>query len=116
MKATGLRIGNYYYGCSRKQLEIVTGQTIAQRESGELPCMKPIPLTEEWLLKFGFKKDTWTNNDLIIGHWWNNGSILITDDFKLDGQEDMKPLQYLHQLQNLFYCLCGEELTFKSEI
>jgi hypothetical protein len=52
MKANELRIGNYYYGCSRKQLEIVTGQTIAQRESGELPCMKGVPLTEEWFEQF----------------------------------------------------------------
>jgi|688.fasta_scaffold1937398_1 hypothetical protein len=87
MTATELRIGNYYYGCSRKQLEIVTGQTIAQRESGELPCMKPIPLTEEWLLKL--PKD-------------------------LDLKDIPSWINYIHELQNWYFIQnkCKKELIF----
>jgi hypothetical protein len=119
MKANELRIGNYYQYASDYGITYAQVQEIKHNQFGLLSdfdgtnfeICKPIPLTEEWLLKFGFKKDTWTNNDLIIGHWWNNDSILITDDFKLDGQEDMKPLQYVHQLQNLYFALTNEELT-----
>ena len=127
MKATELRIGNLviyeqttHYITLVDNLGCIETRWINQliNESDyicSIGTIKPIPLTEEWLLKFGFKKDTWTDNGLIIGSWWNNGSILITDDFKLDGQEQMKSLQYVHQLQNLYFALVGEELTFKSE-
>ncbi len=105
MKATELRIGNYYYGCSRKQLEIVTGQTIAQRESGELPCMKGVPLTEEWLLKFGFEK---------IGTYFkiNNEFEILTDNgrYYYYINLDRLYLNSIHQLQNLYFALTGEEL------
>lgn len=78
---------------------------------------KPIPLTEEWLLKFGFellvrkssdgykntifsmKNPSWTLMELDKGYgvkFWQGNSLL-----------------YVHQLQNLYHCLCGEELTIK---
>ena len=118
MKATELRINNLVYNdFTRKQMEVYPMMIVQLSKMDNLDNsnIKPIPLTEDWLLKFGFKKDTWTDNGLIIGSWWNNGSILITDDFKLDGQEEMKSLQYVHQLQNLYFALTNEELTFKSE-
>jgi hypothetical protein len=75
MKANELRIGNYVYDTLGKvnkiDLEAIT--YVVKEPHNQV---KPIPLTEEWLLKFGFEKDTWTNNDLIIGHWWDNGRIL----------------------------------------
>jgi hypothetical protein len=79
--------------------------------------ISPIPLTPEILEKCGFNKEEKKTNRNDIpsgtyqvydkGHfafnsihgWWFNGKQL---DF---------PPQYLHQLQNLYYFLCGEELN-----
>lgn len=75
--------------------------------------IEPIHLTEEILLKCG----AWTSE------WDNNSSyrIEITIDYVLVinlelntcqlGDLDLKPIKYLHQLQNLYFALTGEELT-----
>jgi hypothetical protein len=96
---------------------------------------KPIPLTEEWLLKLGLfkitkKEDLWGNDE--IGVYDFNGKIRCSDffitsntlkDFTLyvatidDGMESAESLNniiYVHQLQNLYFCLCGEELTIEN--
>lgn len=67
----------------------------------------PIPLTEEWLLKFGFKE---VEGFFVKGHlrllairdlYWRANYPIIVD------------IIHVHQLQNLYFSLCGEELTFK---
>ena len=80
----------------------------------------PIPLTEEWLEKFGFEKRDLTN----YNRW-------VYDDFEIEDQgkyfakviwSESCPHtthfighhQYIHQLQNLYFVLTGEELTIKS--
>ena len=78
---------------------------------------RPIPLTEEWLLKFGFKKygkttlfkkSNVTLNSMDIGH--NRG-----DGFTLNYIPFVK-VQHVNQLQNLYFALTGEELTFKNPL
>lgn len=77
---------------------------------------KPISLTEEWLNKFGFEKR---------GISFDNGvieiEITVLDNsfyFKFEGMKGMeiKVLKYVHQLQNLFHSLTGEELTIKETV
>jgi hypothetical protein len=70
----------------------------------------PIELTEEWLLKFGFKG---TNLPLylstgFIDFVWKNQMFL-----DIEGQWLSVKCDYVHTLQNLYWCLCGEELTIK---
>lgn len=70
--------------------------------------MKPIPLTEEILLKCGFDTES-------IPYHCINGNVVIyysQGDFlcKYTGHE----IKYLHQLQNLYYALTGTELTIKG--
>lgn len=71
----------------------------------------PIQLTEEWLLKLGFKKDgrDWelpnfrfhVNKPINYnGFVFCNGYTVITEK-----------IQYVHQLQNLYFALTGAELT-----
>lgn len=73
--------------------------------------LKPIPLTEEWLLKFGFKKE-------LDGFYRKNMSPLIEvvfyDDFKIQTTSQsicLNHVVYLHQFQNLYFALTGNELT-----
>ncbi len=66
----------------------------------------PIPLTEEILLKCGFKKNTnYTPCGKAI--FYKNGYIIYC------GVTIEIEIKYLHQLQNLYYCLTGEELKVK---
>jgi hypothetical protein len=70
---------------------------------------QPIPLTEEWLFKFGFDKNQSPNKDIQVG--------LVNDDFANNVMSVvwrgfiLVKIQHVHQLQNLFYSLTNEELT-----
>ncbi len=73
----------------------------------EYEKIQPIPLTEEILLKFGFEKkgDFWFVKSGIKIENRNNGFSYFRY------LNEIKILS-VHQLQNLFFSLTGEELTF----
>jgi len=71
---------------------------------------EPIPLTEEWLLKFGFRK---ISN---VRYSKAGFTPLIT---KGKNEYYATHVNYgvksVHQLQNLYFVLTGKELTIKEE-
>ena len=71
----------------------------------------PIPLTEDWLLKFGFKGWDLGKYTLIL----TNGNFF---DFQhgLESTPIAKNIKHVHQLQNLYFALTGEELTIKEVV
>ncbi len=74
---------------------------------------KPIPLTEEWLLKFGFvqSQDIDTIFGLKLNDFWYINEFQIRNKFNsilLDVE-----LKYVHQLQNLYFALTGTHLILK---
>lgn len=82
--------------------------------------LKPIPLTEELLVKAGFKKET--NEYFLIKHEYSNLLIFYSKihnrfwyfaDVERRQYNSTKPIEYLHQLQNLYFALTGTELTIK---
>ena len=87
-----------------------------------LKFIKPITLTEEILLKCGFEKDD-TGVDMFdpdYAEWYQMefpviGILCQSSDKKylFDENTDTLRIQYLHQLQNLFFDLTGEELEVK---
>ena len=105
MKATELRIGNYYlaFGVDLKQVETLTKDKI-------LIDFTPIPLTEEWLLKLGFYKYKGNNSDCFLNGF--ETACNMTMLFWKGNQ--IKNIKYVHQLQNLYFALTGEELTIKD--
>lgn len=125
MKARELRIGNLV------NYQTVEGDILVARidwqdlkwiskdEKGFNIAHSAIPLTEEWLLKFGFEE--YEFEDEIFGYVLNDFGyvneflfmIRILIDF--EGTLIQKPIKYVHQLQNLYFALTVEELTFKSE-
>jgi hypothetical protein len=72
-----------------------------------------IPLTEEWLLKFGFtfRKDTG-----FIG-WYSQPvfgesiRVFLIENGYFKFHSATTVIKYVHQLQNLYFALTNEELT-----
>ena len=77
---------------------------------------KPIPLTEEWLLKFGFSKflNQYTLITSVHKKDFKNIPFIVLyldNKFEYDDLRFRTNLKYVHQLQNLYFALTGEELT-----
>jgi len=123
--ANELRIGNYLTDLFGETFEVDGIETygVFNSKIGDIPldgCV-PIPLTEEWLLKFGFQeidKSIYRLEDVLtygrITFFANQGMLCElgqSSGYKL-GEPDIK---HVHQLQNLYFSLTGEELTFKLE-
>ena len=118
MEATELRIGNYVMNEHSKILTVLgikeTSLYLYEKyksQSGSYFIEKiwPIPLTEEWLLKFGFEK--------IAGYLWKCkqlGEQRFIENHLTKGyfetHYESKHIQYVHQLQNLYFALTNEEL------
>jgi hypothetical protein len=143
MKANELRLGNYVnvpipeqcpfriddFEClSYEFIKVAQKQIINGKEVHPLTWygndLQPIPLTEEWLLKFGFKLYEKKVSLNIGGELFNyamKDEFIIWTDLKsgwtLDSRKDRKThwLNSLHQLQNLYFALTGEELKLKED-
>lgn len=121
LKASDLRIGNKLLFLG----DVVTFKNITEfREDGIFWIktfepkiesknfhFKPIPLTEEWLLKLGF-----TKLDGCFGFETQRGNLIIEEDLcEITGDYNdigfNSPCKYVHQLQNLYFALTGSELT-----
>ena len=70
-----------------------------------------IELTEEWLLKFGAIKYEFEHK--ASQYRIDNMLFIIRENAFFDYGTGVK-LQYVHQLQNLYFALYGEELGFSS--
>lgn len=77
---------------------------------GILDFTNPIELTEDWLIKFGFQGNYIQLEELQITHEMD-GYYLADDNGIGVGVEYIK---HIHQLQNLYFALTGEELTIKD--
>lgn len=113
MKASELRIGNWVKGIESDCLFDVGEFKIDSFDIYKIDRypknISPIPLTEEWLLKFGLKKCGW---------YWENENIEIVEDdegcwqLSINFNEfvEGEPFKHVHQLQNLYFALTGKEL------
>ena len=126
MKANDLRLGNYVLkslksGNGRKiEVKIDLGDFIRICDGSELYNFEPILLTEEWLVRFGFEKKENGLFTKIFEYTYN--SLKYIDEYKRwiyynddndAGCNAIADLNYVHQLQNLYFALNDEELTMK---
>jgi len=124
MKATELRIGNwvkwnYEESSDGNAYPVEFGYELDDIKNNP-NIVKPIPLTEEWLERLGFK----------IEFRWVNDCRAVKGDFHITLDHDgatvigyptsigmrnkwmfVQDIEYVHQLQNLYYALTGEELN-----
>jgi len=113
IKSNELRIGNSIL--QDGELVFVTPWRLGLIELDSV-VYEPIPLTEEWLIKFGFfEKYKSTSNR------WNIGGFELHDCEDDDGQlqgvflyDFRLEVKYVHQLQNLYFALTGKELEIKK--
>jgi hypothetical protein len=110
MTAQELRIGNLFD--NNGIVDVITPNEIeALFESEDRIWIKPIPLTEEWLVKFEFE-------DKGVNGFTHKVEYLFDFDKNLshcwDGAYTDSPCKYVHQLQNLFFVLTGQELTLNE--
>ena len=126
MKAKELRIGNLIqFGNICEVVTIHAGGSIKVRhpyfggkaDDTGVTKVFPICITEEFLSRTG-----WVWNDQIkhyVIHWGKNGTHLIKKSTGYDGYElqlaegRYRVFKYLHELQNLYFALTGEELKLK---
>lgn len=118
MQANELRISNLIY----KRLKSGNGRTI----TAEVGCQdivrifegigsfiyEPVLLSEDWLLKFGFQVFPWgwvKKSTKDFGIRLN----IKTYSYEVDGNNPIK-LQYVHELQNLYFALTNEELKLSQ--
>lgn len=119
MKANELRIGNWY-----KWDTIECELTLTDFHNMEFEndiVFQPIPLTEEWLLKFGF--ETYTTEKSKV---YKQGNFMVIYVLKgrFAGNKYLKAfnisfsefghIKHVHTLQNLYFALTGEELQIKK--
>lgn len=122
MKSSELRIGNWVEqpndGVTR--VTAILNDLQIKTETGYIDkYCRPIPLTEEWLLRFGFDKLTEKGSGFKSTSYTYTGKVALIVHF--DGvrlsvnfwQGNEK--KYVHQLQNLYFALTGEELTLKEK-
>ncbi len=121
MKANELRIWNWVQR-EDKTFQVDGGDIKAMQDWQKLEDEKsvicPIPLTEEWLLKFGFEK---SDNTPFYDYFVLEFGIglcydVYSDSYFLAYQKNhytKTNIKYVHQLQNLYFALTNEELTIK---
>lgn len=127
MKATELRIGNWVHigGKDTQVYELYSDVLTTTLDKGMYEyiygVVDPIPLTEEWLIKFGFGRPK--NNG---SFYWiklsaslfninpDNGVVWINTPA---GEPFNNPalIEYVHQLQNLYFALTGKELELQEQ-
>ena len=137
MKTTDLRIGNligiketalHADGCNHSEaifeIEEIKNDVVqfkGYHANEYYKDLKPIPLTEQWLLDFGF-------NQSIEGQWYVHFNemcltlyedlpqyIVEIHDMEMDKSSIfLMSIKYVHQLQNLYFALAQEELILKE--
>lgn len=141
VKASEFRVGNligWHDGDKNKFLPVkiqgFTGEIMSafingsiQHAHGNYQSWMEIPLTEEWLLKFGFNQQgnrkMWVRDRVcVVLESYTDLSGKATPEAFYIGFKDLGnvlfhttlKVEYVHTLQNAF-ALTGEELTIKSE-
>lgn len=121
MKLQDLRIGNYITA-NGKEINVGHIQdnfygALINGNGVDTGIYEPIPLNEEWLLKFGFEKsnnlDCWYN--VRIRNDWTRLNVNIKHEMsEIDINRHccvLGQMKYVHQLQNLYFALTGSELA-----
>lgn len=125
IQAQELRIGNYlellgevikvegiFNLPKRKEMYWIKSEGIID---AKIIHFRPIPLTEEWLLDFGFK-DINNKSFKLLKHTHHDVMFRIFDGGAISYCEknEYVLVKSVHHIQNLYFALTGEELTLNK--
>lgn len=118
IKANELRLSNLVLHKGKICSVLEIGEEWSRIDNDQLNTrnseIEPIPLSEEWLVKFGWSEENKTRFIPPLGFSY------FRDGFRLINSEEgtfsvfYNKIEYVHQLQNLYFALTGEELTEKK--
>ncbi|MBB6109732.1 hypothetical protein SAMN05421821_105150 [Mucilaginibacter lappiensis] len=129
MIAQDLRLGNIVKGITTDYCKVYSisyddvsgirfhseGSTSSTWSGGK--GIEPVELTEDWLIKFGLSKDEASSNGSVR---YNFRYQRLTINLHSDGEHPVffegnciTWVMFVHQLQNLYFVLTGEELTMQ---
>ena len=120
MIAKNFRIGNYLQDGKGRICKVEKLGTDWNENGIEAPAIKgalttmpntPIEITVDWLLNFGFVKkssEVYYLDTGAFGFEWIVGEGMYFEGVGID-------IEYVHELQNLFFAVRLEEIRLKSE-
>jgi hypothetical protein len=114
VKENELRIGNWVDVNGYAEVRGVTrGGVWIRNQAFAITEWKGIPLTPKLLVKCGFEE--------CEGIWWEHqtesifmvlsGEVYFGEVLQIDSPKICNHVKYVHQLQNLYFALTGEELS-----
>ena len=122
MEVRELRIGNLVQDNKGNTIEVDASLFVADMDPNgyfDLSDCLPIQITPEWLEKLGFirsdKTYSYQTSDQFYIDWTMEDGICLNgiyDDIMSNGDK-LEHIKYIHQLQNLYYALTGDELILK---
>ncbi len=128
MNITELRIGNLvsYNGTEVHKVVTISENDFSTKHTGTyyfntyiesgktFSTHQPIPLNAEWFIKFGWRTrdGSWYQCPI---HYWNYNTFHkeLTLHEANDGDSFDVKIEYVHQLQNLYFAITGKELEYK---
>ena len=127
MEAKDLRIGNWI---DLRDIEDTINNSIEfdydegnfYIDGRHIDCIKPIPLTEEWLIKLNFEKHYYLDDQPEQGYYFtleffNNDyedlCLISNEDLTVELFPFSQVYNYVHEVQNLYHAITNTELTIE---
>jgi hypothetical protein len=130
MKTNELKIGNYII-YNNDEIGVLSGVQDFLINNGKvainqridifynIETIKPIELNKEWFNKLGMTYYSLpTKSNRSVGYYtlkYGNRFKINSSDGNYSFINFRKEVKYVHELQNLYFAITGEELTYENE-
>lgn len=117
MQVTEVRLGNLVAYKNHYQTPEVVAALNKESEKingHDAKDFSGIPLNEQWLEDFGFERH-YNGKNCDYAKYGVGLCYEVDDDSWWYSGHPKSCIKYVHQLQNLFYCLTGQELELKKQ-
>ena len=112
MNSVQFRPGNFFLSNSVQQINNSHLELLNKSQGNTQDEIKPIAITEDWLVIFGFKKmnSSWRSNNASFSL-----EVFGRGKFFLHTPVNTTEVIWVHELQNHYYQVCGEQLNLKFQ-